>query len=523
MSFFKKPVVFVFTIIIVGGVGALIFRAATKKTVYDFVVAKKGMVVQTVSVTGNVKPAESVDLAFETGGKVVAVYAKVGDKILAGQKLAALVSGGFAADLEKARANLAAEEANLSEMKKGTRPEEITIAETNLANAENNADAALKGSYGAALTSAGEAVVKGKNALLTLSDLQFKYYSGNDQDSANLADIKVAAVLALLGQDNAGRLSTDDISKLAGGAYGAVQNAAGKPTYINIDAALNSTADALQKVKNALDAVKITTGFTSTEKSDLSTAKTTIGTEISAVSADVQAIAAQKAANADNIAAAEAQLALKKAGSTADEIAAEEAKVQSLQAGVWSAKADLDKTVIIAPISGTVTRQDAKVGQINSANVVVVSLISASNFEIDANVPEADIAKVAAGNTAQVTLDAYGNDVLFLAKVVKIDPAETVIEGVATYKTTFIFDKEDERVKSGMTANIDIMTAKKDNVVLIPARTVFSKDGKKSVQILTGEGPKDVTVASGLRGADGNVEIISGVNEGDKIVTGVRK
>jgi HlyD family secretion protein len=194
-----------------------------------------------------------------------------------------------------------------------------------------------------------------------------------------------------------------------------------------------------------------------------------------------------------------------------------------LEASVLSAKAELDKTVIIAPISGTVTRQDAKVGQIDSANVILVSLISASNFEIEANIPEADIAKVAVGNTADITIDAYGSDVRFETKVVKIDPAETEIEGVATYKTTFIFTKEDERVKSGMTANIDILTAKKENVILIPTRAVSSKNNEKFVQILTGQGPEDIIITVGLRGSDGNIEIISGVNEGDKIVTGVKK
>jgi HlyD family secretion protein len=523
MSFFKKPIVIIFTIIIVGGIGALIYRGATKKTVYDFVLAKKGTITQVVSITGNVKPAESVDLAFEKSGKVAAVYAKVGDKVFAGQKLVALSSGGLAADLAKAEANLAAEEAALAEMKRGTRPEEITIAETDLNNARSKADAALKEAYDAALSAANEAVVKGKNAMLSVSDLQFKYYIGNDQDSLIIADSKKVAIKTFFGVDNGGTLSTDEISKLESGIYGAVRVVAANPPYAGIDSVLIQVVDSLNKIKNLLDVIKITTSFTSTEKSDLSTQKTTIGAEISAVSADIQAIAVQKTTNTNNIAAAEAELALKKAGSTSDEITAEEAKVKSLEASVLSAKAELDKTVIIAPISGTVTRQDAKVGQIDSANVILVSLISASNFEIEANIPEADIAKVAVGNTADITLDAYGSDVRFETKVVKIDPAETEIEGVATYKTTFIFTKEDERVKSGMTANIDILTAKKENVILIPTRAVSSKNNEKFVQILTGQGPEDIIITVGLRGSDGNIEIISGVNEGDKIVTGVKK
>lgn len=523
MNFFKKPEVIFILIIAVVALGVYTYRAIVKKPAYDFVVAKKGTIIQEVSVTGRVKAAESVDLAFEKSGKVGAVYVKIGSKIFAGQRLAALSNGELAADLSKAKANLEAEKAVLAEMKKGTRPEEITIAETDLANAKSKADAVLKEAYDAALTAAGEAAVKGKNALLTLTDLQFKYFASNDQDSVTIVNAKKIAAKAMLGADNAGMMATEDISRLDGGAYGAVQDAIADPTDENIDEALLQISGALQKVKNALDTIKVTTSFTATEKTNLSTEKTTIGAEISTISAEKQTIAVQKTTNTNNIAAAEAALALKKAGSTPEEIAAEEAKVKSLEASVASAKAALDKTVIISPIGGIVSKQDVKAGEMATANTRVISIISDKKFEIEANVPEADIAKIVIGDEAKITLDAYGSNVIFEAKVIKIDPAETIIEGVATYKITLQFIKDDERVKSGMTANIDILTAKKDDVIVIPTRAVSTKDGEKMAQILVGEEIKEVMIKTGLRGSDGNIEIISGVSEGDKIVTGIKK
>jgi HlyD family secretion protein len=150
----------------------------------------------------------------------------------------------------------------------------------------------------------------------------------------------------------------------------------------------------------------------------------------------------------------------------------------------------------------------------------MVSLMSDNNFKITANVPEVDVAKLSVGEEADVTLDAYGADVPFNAVVDLIDPAETVIQGVSTYKVTLRFVKKDERIRSGMTANIDIKTAKKEDVLYLPARSVITKDGKKYVKIpngLTETLETEVTV--GLRGSDGSIEILSGLNEGDTIVT----
>jgi HlyD family secretion protein len=142
-------------------------------------------------------------------------------------------------------------------------------------------------------------------------------------------------------------------------------------------------------------------------------------------------------------------------------------------------------------------------------------------FEIEANIPEADIAKIKISNPAKITLDAYGSNVFFEAKVVKIDPAETIIEGVATYKTTLQFSGNDERVKSGMTANIDILTAKAENVIAIPQRAVAQKEnGDKIVKILKDDGVvEERKVTTGLKGSDGNIEITEGIQEGEKIIT----
>ncbi|MDO8590919.1 MAG: HlyD family efflux transporter periplasmic adaptor subunit, partial [bacterium] len=146
--------------------------------------------------------------------------------------------------------------------------------------------------------------------------------------------------------------------------------------------------------------------------------------------------------------------------------------------------------------------------------------VMSGNFKVEAFVPEVDVAKITVGNQATITLDAYGSDVSFNASVVKIDPAETVIDGVSTYKTTLEFDKDDPRIRSGMTANTTIISAKRDNVLALPQRTVYEKNGKKFVRVVTGSDTleeREVTV--GIRGSNGDIEILSGLKQGDNVAT----
>jgi RND family efflux transporter MFP subunit len=166
-----------------------------------------------------------------------------------------------------------------------------------------------------------------------------------------------------------------------------------------------------------------------------------------------------------------------------------------------------------------VIEQNAEVGEVVGANTTLVSLISPSVFEIEAYVTETDIASISKGDTASVTLDAYGNDVVFSAEVVRIDPAETVIEGVATYRVVLIFEDAQGLARSGMTANVDIMTGVSENVLAVPARAVFTQNGVKHVRLQNADGSiETVTVTTGLRDSFGDIEIVSGITDGDQVV-----
>jgi len=531
-KFIKKPKFFIPAIIIVV-ILILILSNGNKKPTYESIIIGRGDIKQEVSATGRVKPVESVDLAFEKSGKVSTIDVKIGDKVEVGKILASLDNQELQAQVLQAQANLEVAEAKLSEMKKGTRPEEIQAAETRLTNAQvsftnaqNKAVADLESANISAVNAGQAGVTVAKNTLLTLTDIQLKYFTDNSFESQNLVNLKAVAIKLLLGADNGGTMTASSIGALNEGVFGVIQNIINTKNYFNLELVLNDVINAMQKVRDTLNAVPISSAMTTIEKTSLATEKTSVETYLTSVSSKKEILIGQKIINDVNIAAAQSELslaqdnlALKKAGYTTEQIQAQEAQVKSSEANVLTYQAQLSKSIIRAPFNGIITKQDAKVGEIITANIAIISLISDKKFEVEVNIPESDVAKIKINNTATITLDAYGDDVKFQAQVVSIEPAETIFEGIATYKTKLNFITDDERIKSGMTANIDILTNERKDVVIVPQRAVIQKDGDRIVRMVGIDGEViERKVEIGLKGSDGNVEIISGINVGDEVI-----
>jgi multidrug efflux pump subunit AcrA (membrane-fusion protein) len=124
------------------------------------------------------------------------------------------------------------------------------------------------------------------------------------------------------------------------------------------------------------------------------------------------------------------------------------------------------------------------------------------------------------GQKANITFDAFSPDEIFSATVSEIDPASTVIQDVVYYRIKLMLDNLDPRLKAGMSANIDIRPAEKDNVLTIPVRAIKDEDSGKFVDVLQADNTtKHVKVTTGLAGDEGMVEVTSGLNGGEKVVT----
>jgi len=217
------------------------------------------------------------------------------------------------------------------------------------------------------------------------------------------------------------------------------------------------------------------------------------------------------------VAQAQAQLNETLAGSTANAIAAQQAQVASAQANVQSIQVNINNASLVSPINGVVTVQNAKVGEVAIAGQTITSIISANNFEIDAYVPETDIGKVAVGDSVNMTFDAFPGE-NFAGKVFYIDPAETIESGVVDYLVKVSFDTPDARIKSGLTANLDINTQTDQNALILPEYAVIQNASGTYVDILQNGAETQVPVTLGIHDQNGNVEIASGVTDGEQVV-----
>jgi HlyD family secretion protein len=192
--------------------------------------------------------------------------------------------------------------------------------------------------------------------------------------------------------------------------------------------------------------------------------------------------------------------------------------IKQKENAVEEARNELSDYYIRAPFDGVITKIDAKVGEIALANTPLVSMMSVGTFQIESYIPEIHIAKIKLNDEASITLDAYGEEIKFKGQVVSLDPAETIRDGVSTYKVKLQFKEKDDRIKSGMTANVAILIFDKKNVIVLPGGTVFEKDSKKFVQVKENKKILEKEVTLGEVSSLGQVEIVSGVKDGDVVM-----
>lgn len=195
------------------------------------------------------------------------------------------------------------------------------------------------------------------------------------------------------------------------------------------------------------------------------------------------------------------------------------ATVEQYEAAVQEAKVNLARTILYSPIDGTVTQRSIDVGEIVAVTDTVFTIIGKGGLEIRADVPESDIVKVQIGQKADVTFDALPSDEIISAEVTEIDPASTVIQDVVYYRVKLKY-ADDSRIKPGMSADIDIKTAEKNDVITVPLRTVKTEGDRQYVEVLKPDNTVEkIYVETGLKGDEGLIEVISGLSGGEKVVT----
>ena len=170
---------------------------------------------------------------------------------------------------------------------------------------------------------------------------------------------------------------------------------------------------------------------------------------------------------------------------------------------------------VYAPISGTITALPLTVGTSVNTQTAIAQIGNIDELQIKARVPERDIASLKNGLSAEIILYAYKNTT-FDAHVIRVSP---IVDEVSRSKEIYLaFDKDDERINAGMYAKIKLNTILHKSVFVISYDAVQTIDGDNIIFIVN----EDNTVSKrkvelGVN-VDGFVEILSGVEDGEKVV-----
>ncbi|MFA6306840.1 MAG: efflux RND transporter periplasmic adaptor subunit [Patescibacteria group bacterium] len=587
MKIFKNKFFIIGLLIIIAATGAYFIFNKKPKIEYTTAKIERGNLIQTVSETGMVKANKEIDLNFTINGKIANIFAGVGDKVKKDQILAELDSSDLLLKEREATASLQVAQANLAKLLAGSTASELAVSQASADQAKTAYVSALnelekiKNTVNENITQAEKSL---SDLYLTSGETITSYQQAvKNYKAVALTTIEAKISVAANALDNINTILNDDGAEYLLGAGDFSLIDATEKDYLsantaltkarasqaggNISQAAADTLDALNKtfsaLKNCYNLLEVSIVGASFTQAELDAYKTTISaqqTNVSAGIASVQtaqnnlndsvnnlnnailaaknALATAKVTGAQQNAAAqakvdtyykawlvaEAQLSQIKAGARSQDINLYQAQVNQAQASLGLVRNQINNNIIKAPLDGTITKKNYEAGEQFSSAKPVFSLLGMNNFEIEVDVSEADITKVAVNDQAEITLDAFGEDVKFYGQVSFIEPAETVIQDVIYYKVKINFDGKEKDIKSGMTANANITTAKKDNVLIVPSRAVIEKNGSgKFARVLILEEVKEVPVTIGLRGDNGLVEILSGLNEGDIVVTYIQQ
>jgi len=256
-------------------------------------------------------------------------------------------------------------------------------------------------------------------------------------------------------------------------------------------------------------------------RNDVNTAQAQVGQQVAA-----KAVQEERPKNQSEVEAAR-QDAANKASTVAD------------------AQKALDDTTLVTPTDGTVAVINGRIGEdvagggsnrggfdasaasrptnaqapgsVSSRAGGFITLTDLGTNEVKARFSEADTAKIKPGQAAKVEFESLGQQLT--ARVVRIDAIETVVANVVTYTVTLLLDKKLEEIKPGMTGNVDVIIAEKQNVLRLPVTAINPRNGRATVQVLGKDGRTIETrqVTTGLKGDD-DIEITSGLEVGDKVV-----
>lgn len=556
----------ILTVLIFGG-GYYYYKyinVAPVATRYVLAKAEKGMLIVSVSGTGQVSATSQVDIKPKVSGDIVFVNVKNGDEVKAGTLLFQLDDKDAAKSVRDAETNLESAKLSLEKLKQPADTLSVLQSENSLIQAQEtkqNSQEDLQKSYDDGFNTVSNAFLDLPSMVTGLNDLIFgntfapnrqniNYYS----DSIKMYDpIKAARYTddALNSYQTARTMYDKNfndyklasrfsdrtvIESLISETYDTTKNIAEAVKNMNnliqlYQSILTDQGVDVSPFSNTqLTTLNGYTGKTNTHLSSLLNIKTTIQSDKDAI------------VSADRLIEEKTQsLAKLKAGADPLDIQSQQLSIKQRENALLDAKSNLVNYYVRAPFDGVITKITNKKGDSLSSGAVVATLLTKQKIAT-ITLNEVDVVKAKSGQKATLTFDAI-EGLSITGEVVELDSIGTVAQGVVTYGVKIVFDTQDERVKSGMSVSVAIITEARQNVLLVPNSAVKQQGGASYVEIapstplgaseggnvvsLAGSSssgviltsaPCNQTVEAGLSN-DTMTEIIFGLNEGDNVVT----
>lgn len=483
-------------VIIIVGAYLLFKKNTSGENRYITEVVKLGNISMTVSGTGQVEASNTIDLKSKTTGDITFVGVKVGDTVRKGKLIASVDSRD---------AKMALENAQISLAKLTKEPDSLTLLQK-----ENG----VSESYDNGWNTVSSFVT---DMTLIISDLENIY--SNDgylgyKNTFGLSSTGKARVKLAENSYYDAEKSLEEISK----SYKTLSRSSLQEEILDlITKSYSSSKIIANAIKNTETAFNyVVDDLEYEDNSNTSSARE----EITSWMSDSNNYVNSLLSSINNI--KENTVSLQETISGSDDL-----DIRSAQLTLQSKQNAYNDCFVYAPFDGIIATLSAKVGE--SSGSSIGSLITQQKM-VTIPFNEVDVTSIKLGQDAVITFDAI-DDLSIIGVVAEIDTLGTVSSGVVTYNVKVAFDSKDERIKPGMSSNVEITTQEKKDVLTVTSSAIKNKNKKTYVEMFEiplpdSKNPMGLTssvlpirkeITIGLSD-DSKTEILSGLDEGDQIV-----
>lgn len=507
----KHKVISAIIIVVVLGAGYFAYGAIFAKkagTTYVTSAVTKGTITTSVSGSWQVSAQNTVGLQFKGSGTLVYLGVQNGQTVSQGQLIAELDTTDAQKTIRNAQQSLDSAQISLQKLE--------GVGNPAIPQNQQNAQDSLNQDYQSGYNTVSSVFTDLPAVMTDLQNIIYGYTFDNYQQnidyfsySASLYDQNASIYQNSL--VNSYKTASVDYTKNFND-YKSTSRTSDNATIDSIiSETYNTTRDIAQAIKDANNLIQFYKDTLANHSvkavSQADTFLTTINSDSSKANSDISnLLSAQNTLKNDKTAISNAGL----------DVQSQQLSMQSAQNSLADAKSALTDYYIYAPFSGVVGKISVHKGDNMGSGTAVATLLTNQKIcTIPLN--EVDVSKVQQGQKVVLTFDALP-DLTVAGQVATIDPVGTTSSGVVTYNVQINFDTQDQRVKSGMSISAEIITNVKQDVLLVPNSAVKTQGTTKYVQILTNNIPQQAIITTGLSD-DTNTEIVSGLSEGEKVVT----